>query len=67
VENTFTEEELSQRLMERVYLYENNFLDGDTRIISRTIDTSKTEDTLTINVKYTLESSIALQKDIFIK
>lgn len=66
-ENTFTEEDLSQRLMERVYLYENNFLDGDTRIISRTIDTSKTKDTLTLNVKYTLESSIALQKDIFIK
>ncbi|SEH55157.1 similar to stage IV sporulation protein [Ruminococcus flavefaciens] len=67
VENTFTEEELSQRLMERVYLYENNFLDGDTRMISRTIDTVKTNDTLTLNVKYTLESSIAQQKDIFIK
>ncbi|WP_080676405.1 sporulation protein YqfD [Ruminococcus flavefaciens] len=67
VGRTFTEEELSQQLMERVYLYENNFLDEDTRIISRTIDISKNEDTLTLNVTYTLESSIAEQKDIFIK
>ena len=65
--HTFTEEELAQQLMERVYLYENNFLDDDTRIVSRTIDTSKTEETLTLNVKYTLESSISQQKDIFIK
>jgi len=67
VEHTFTEEELSQQLMERVYLYENNFLDEDTRIVSRSITPVRTEDTLIFNVKYELEGSISQQQDIFIK
>ncbi|SHM69542.1 sporulation protein YqfD [Ruminococcus flavefaciens] len=66
-EYSFTEEELSQRLMERVYLYENNFLDKDTRILSREITPVKTDDTLTLNVKYQLEGSISVSKDIYIK
>ena len=76
-ENTFTEmyaqgfdrneDELYQHLMERVYLYENNFLDNDTIILSRSVNTSRTDDTLTLTVKYSLESNICQQNDIFIK
>jgi len=62
-----TEDELYQYLMERVYLYENNFLDDDTVILSRSVNTSRTSDTLTITVKYSLESNICQQNDIFIK
>ena len=66
-ETEYTEEELTAKLMERVYLYENNFLGNDTAILSRDITTQKTDDTLTLSVAYRLEGSICEQRDIFIK
>ena len=66
-EKEYTEEELSQKLMERVYLYENNFLSNDTNILERNISTSETDSALTLSVSYKLEGSICEQRDIFIK
>lgn len=66
-EQIFSEEELSQRLMERVYLYENNFLGEDITILGRSIVHEKTDDILTLKVTYELESSICEQRDIFMK
>lgn len=66
-EKEYTEEELTAKLMERVYLYENNFLGKDTDILSRSITTEKTNDALTLTVSYRLEGNICEQRDIFIK
>ena len=66
-EKEYTEEELTAKLMERVYLYENNFLGEGTDILSRSMTTEKSADTLTLSVNYRLEGSICEQRDIFIK
>ena len=66
-ENTLTEEELSAKLMERVYLYEKNFLSDDTDILDRSITTEKNPETLTLCVKYKLEGNIAEQRELMIK
>ena len=66
-EKDYTEEELTEKLMERVYLYENNFLGSGTEILSRTITSEESDDTLTLSVAYKLEGSICEQRDIFIK
>lgn len=63
----FTAEELTDRLMKKVFLYEKNFLGSNTKIISRTIVPEETEDTLTLNVSYKLEGNIGKQQDIFVK
>ena len=63
----YSEEELTEKLMERVFLYEKNFLSEDTVILKRDISTSKTDDLLTLNVTYELESVISEQKDIYLK
>ena len=62
-----TEEELSAKLMERVYLYEKNFLSDDTDILDRSITTEKNPETLTLCVKYKLEGNIAEQRELMIK
>ena len=59
-------EELKDKLMYKVYLYEKNFL-GDVKIISRDIKTSSTDETLTLSVSYKLEGEIGRQQEIFIK
>lgn len=66
-ETVFTDDELKERLMERVYLYEKNFLSEDTEIIERTITPESSGDSLTLNVTYRLESNICEQREIFIK
>ena len=66
-ERVRTAEELKEKLMERVYLYEKNFLGDDIRIISRRIVSSETEDSLTLSVSYMLEGNIGEQREIFIK
>jgi similar to stage IV sporulation protein len=65
-ERLFMPEELKDRLMDKVYLYEKNFL-GDTKIISRDIKISRTDDTLTLTVSYRLEGDIGRQQEVFIK
>lgn len=66
-EKEYTEEELTAKLMERLYLYENNFLGEDTTILSRKITTEKSDDTLTLSAAYRVEGNICEQRDIFIK
>ena len=53
--------------MERIYLYENNFLGDGTRILSRDITAETNESALTLRASYRLEGSICEQRDIFIK
>lgn len=65
-EMLFTPEELENKLMDKIYLYEKNFL-GDTRIIERSINSSQSDDTLTLMVSYRLEGDICRQQEIFIK
>lgn len=66
-EKDYTEEELTEKLMERVYLYENNFLGNGTKILSRDITTETNGDALILRAAYRLEGNICEQRDIFIK
>ena len=66
-EKDYTEEDLTEKLMERVYLYENNFLGNGTKILSRDITTETNGDALTLRAAYRLEGNICEQRDIFIK
>ena len=61
-----TEKELTDRLMERVYLYEKNFLEGDAEILSRDIAAKVTGEGVTLDVTYRIEGSITEERDIFI-
>lgn len=66
-EVTFSDEELSQRIMEKIYLYEKNFLNEDITILDRTIETQKKDNSLVYNVTYNLEGDIGEQMEILIK
>ena len=66
-ERVYTADEIREKLMERVYTYEKNFLGNDIRIISRDITATANDDSLTLNVSYRLEGSICRQQEIFIK
>ncbi|MDE6833080.1 MAG: sporulation protein YqfD, partial [Ruminococcus sp.] len=66
-EKTYTEEELSAKIMEKIYLYEKNFLDDDIKILERNIKTEKKEDSIEYIVTYKLEGDICEQKEILIK
>ncbi|MDE6035463.1 MAG: sporulation protein YqfD, partial [Ruminococcus sp.] len=66
-EITYTEEELSAKIMEKIYLYEKNFLDDDIKILERDIKTQKKEESLEYIVTYKLEGDICEQKEILIK
>lgn len=66
-ETVFTDDELKARLMERVYLYEKNFLSEDTEILERTIKAESSGESLTLTATYRLESNICKQREIFIK
>ena len=63
----YTEKELTEMLMQRVYLCEKNFLGSDIRIISRKVTSEKTDDMLTLSISYRLEGSIVKQQEFFVK
>ena len=63
---TFTKEELSQKLMQKIYLYEKNFL-HDKKILDRKITESDSDESLTFTVTYQLEGNIGTQREIFVK
>ena len=65
-ESTLSEEELSAELMEKVFLYEKNFL-SNCEILDREITENKTADTLTFTVKYRLKGDICETKEILVK
>lgn len=65
-ETTLSYEELTDELMEKVYIYEKNFL-SDYEIIERSITPKEKDGTLTLNVAYRLKGDICSQKEILIK
>lgn len=62
-----TDEELEERIMQKIYLYEKNFIGEDTKIVERNIITAKNDTEMTYTVTYKLEGNIAEQKEIFVK
>ena len=66
-ETVFTEKELTDKIGSKIYLYEKNFIDGNVKIIDRSIKTEKSSDSIKYTVTYRLEGDICMQKDIFIK
>ena len=62
----YTDDELREKLSEKVYLYEKNFL-GDVDILDRNITEEKKENSLTYTVRYRIEGDICEQREIFIK
>lgn len=56
-----------EKLMEKIYLYEKNFLGDETEIIERKITEEKTETSLTYVVTYKLEGDICTQQEVFLK
>ncbi|MCC8136130.1 MAG: sporulation protein YqfD [Ruminococcus sp.] len=66
VEKEYTDEELEKIIMDKIYLYEKNFL-ADEEILSREITPEKSGNELTYTVTYTLEGEIGQQREIFIK
>lgn len=65
-EDSLDEDTLKAELMEKIYLYEKNFL-SDCEIIERNITESKNADTLTLSVNYKLKGNICVQKEILVK
>lgn len=61
-----TREELTDELMQRVYLYEKNFL-GDCEVLGRDITPTEADGTLTLTVTYRLKGDICEQREILIK
>ncbi len=52
--------------MEKIYLYEKNFL-SDKKILNRKITEENSSESLTYTVTYQLEGEIGVQKEIYIK
>lgn len=65
-ETTLTTEELSAELMEKVYLYEQNFL-SDCEILDREVIEEQEGDKLIITVNYELEGNICEEREIMVK
>jgi similar to stage IV sporulation protein len=65
-ESTLSAEELKTELMEKIYLYEKNFL-SDCEIISRDIKETAMDEELTLTVTYKLQGDICEQREIAIK
>lgn len=63
---TLSEEELRMELMEKVYLYEKNFL-NDCEIIERNITETITESEMNLSVCYKLKGNICRQREILVK
>ncbi len=64
--STLSKEELKAELMEKVYLYEKNFL-KNCEIISRDIKEKATDEELILTVTYKLQGDICEQREIAIK
>lgn len=62
----FTDDELREKLAEKVYLYEKNFL-SDVTILERTVTEEQKENSLSYTVKYRLEGDICEQREIYVK
>ena len=60
------DEDIDKMLMEKMYLYEKNFL-SDCNIIKRDVRREKTNDSMMFKTEYTVEGNICRQNEIFIK
>lgn len=65
-EKQLDEDTLRAELMEKVYLYEKNFLDN-CEIIKRDIKENKNEEGMTLSVNYKLKGDICEQREIMVK
>lgn len=65
-DESLTDEEIDKLLMEKMYLYEKNFL-SDCKVIKRDVKRTKDEGSVTFAATYRLEGDICRQKEIFIK
>lgn len=65
-ERSLTGEQVRQRLMDKVFLYEKNFL-GGCEILSREITEEEKENSLEYTVKYTLQGDICKMQEILMK
>ena len=61
-----TEDELRDVLMEKVFLYEKNFLSGSS-VLDRDISESSDENGMTLTVRYRVEGDIGIQQEIMTK
>ncbi|MBR3900047.1 MAG: sporulation protein YqfD [Ruminococcus sp.] len=66
ITSTLSEAELKEQLMEKIYLYEKNFLQ-DCEIISRDIKEEITDEGMTLRVTYKLQGDICEQREIPVK
>lgn len=66
IEQQRSEEALRAELMEKIYLYEKNFLD-DCEIIERDITESMTDEDMTLSVSYKLKGDICEKREILVK
>lgn len=65
-ETELTSEELTDELMQKVYIYEKNFL-SDCEIMEREVTPTEKDGTLTLNVAYRLKGDICEHREILIK
>lgn len=63
----YSDAEFEDILREKMFLYEKNFLSGDTVIISRDIQKKLTDDGMSYAVTYRIEENICESREIFIK
>ena len=66
ITSTLSEAELKEHLMEKIYLYEKNFLQN-CEIISRDIKEEITDEGMTLRVTYKLQGDICEQREIPVK
>jgi len=66
-EVTLTEDELRDKLMEKIFLYEKNFLSGDTVILDRDITETCSDEGMSLTVHYRIEGNIGIQREIMTK
>jgi similar to stage IV sporulation protein len=66
ITSTLSEAELKEQLMEKIYLYEKNFLQN-CEIISRDIKEEITDEGMTLRVTYKLQGDICEQREIPVK
>lgn len=61
-----SEEETDRILMEKLYLYEKNFL-SDCKVVKRDVIREKDSDSMSFRAVYKLEGDICRQREIFVK
>ncbi len=66
-EITCTADEAEQKIIDKIYLFEKNFIDSETEIVSRNITKSIGNTEIKYTVNYKIKGDICREKEIFIK